>query len=319
VITPYRFPTRTPQYLFNAYFVFGFVYTMATNLAIANEDETTYYSTNEFQVTEFDRRMYLRNAPDATDKHIGTRIRNLQALSDLYAMNVLMSAADDLDLLSDPERNWIADYAVQLELVKRYMRYEVDRQLKITDWDTEAFEIYMVDLESFQVEESVSLRTLLIRTDDRPEDEALRLAHNLLVQAQQPGADFEQLVRTNTEDEVAATTGGLMEDIRRGQTVAPFERAAFALREKGDFSEPVVSEYGVHLIQLLERRASRRQGFEEVRQRIIDELKPKRAAQYRDAIQAEARERKPDGFAENTEALDALMLRTSDGKLGPDK
>jgi hypothetical protein len=319
VTTRYRFSARTTQFLSKSYFVLAFAYAMATAVVFANEDETTYYSTNEFRVTEFDRRMYLRNAPDSTDENVGSRIRNLQALSDLYAMNVLMSAADDLALLPEGERDWIANYAVQLEVLKRYVRYEVDRQLKMTDWETEAFEMYVANPESFQIEESVSLRTLLIRTDDRPEDEALRLAHNLLLQAQQPGANFEQLVRANTEDEVVSTTGGLMEDIQRGQTVVPFERAAFALREKGEFSEPVVSKYGVHLIQLLAYRPSRLQKFEDVKQRIIDELKPKRVAQYRDAIQAEARERKPDGFVENTEALDALMLRTSDGKLGPDK
>jgi len=49
------------------------------------------------------------------------------------------------------------------------------------------------------------------------------------------------------------------------------------------------------------------------------DLKPKRAAEYREGIHVEARERKPDGFIEHTDALDALMLRTSDGKLGPDK
>ena len=69
---------------------------VAPILANANSDETVYYSTSDFEVTEFDRRMYLRNAPDATEEHVGSRIRNLQALSDLYAMEVLMSDADGL-------------------------------------------------------------------------------------------------------------------------------------------------------------------------------------------------------------------------------
>ena len=80
-----------------------------------NGADSVYYSTDDFEITEFDRRMYLRNAPDATDEHVGSRIRNLQALSDLYAMEVLMSDADDLGLLSERERDWIARHAVQLE------------------------------------------------------------------------------------------------------------------------------------------------------------------------------------------------------------
>ena len=282
----------------------------------ANGADSVYYSTDDFEITEFDRQMYLRNAPDATDEHVGSRIRNLQALSDLYAMEVLMSDVDDLGLLSKTERDWIARHAVQLETLKRYMQFEVDRQLRLTDWDTEAMEAYQASPDSYQVQESVTVRTLLIRGDESSEDEALSLAYELLVQARLPGTNFEELVRMNTEDEAAIATGGLIENVRRGETVEPFQRAAFALREEGEFSEPVVSRFGVHLIQLLDHQLPRQKSFEEAKQGIIDELKPARAEQYRYGVQAEARERKPAGFIEHTEALDALMLRTSDGKLG---
>ena len=282
----------------------------------ANGSDAVYYSTDDFEITEFDRRMYLRNAPGAGDEQVGSRIRNLQALSDIYAMEVLMSDADGLDLLSKPERDWIARHAVQLETLKRYMQFEVDRQLGLTDWDAEAMEAYQASPNSYQVQETVSVRTLLIRREGRSEDEALSLAHELLVQARLPGANFEELVRMNTEDEAAIATGGLMENVARGATVEPFERAAFALGESGEFSGPVVSRFGVHLIQLLDYQLPRQKTFEEAKQGIIDELKLAREAQYRQGVQAEARERKPAGFIEHTEALDALMLRTSDGKLG---
>ena len=289
---------------------------LVVHASSANGADSVYYSTDDFEITEFDRRMYLRNAPDATDEHVGSRIRNLQALSDLYAMEVLMPEADDLGLLSKAEGDWIARHAVQLETLRRYMQFEVDRQLRLTDWDAEAMEAYQASPDSYQIRETVSVRTLLIRLNERSEDEALSLVHELLAQARLPGADFEELVRMNTEDEAAIATGGLIENVKRGETVEPFERAAFALREEGEFSEPVVSQFGVHLIQLLDHQLPRQKSFEEVKQGIIDDLTPVRAAQYRHAVQAEARERKPAGFVEHTEALDALMLRTSDGKLG---
>lgn len=301
-----------------ALFSVGTLCTVTVGLASASGDETVYYSTNKFEVTEFDRRMYLRAAPDATDQNIGSRIRNLGALSDLYAMEILMEDASGIALLSHEESDWIANYAVKLETLKRYMQYKVDLQMQGTDWDLEAKELYQAKPESYQIGESVSIRTLLIRVGERSEQDALRLAHQLLAQARQPGVEFEELVRSNTEDKVASVTGGLMENVGRGQTAEPFEIAAFALREVGEFSEPVVSQFGVHLIQLLDYQLPRKKAFEKVKQAIIDELKPVRAAQYREAIQMGARERKPAGFLEHTEALDSLMLRTSDGKLGPD-
>ena len=229
-----------------------------------------------------------------------------------------MLETHDLPLMSDAERDWIAHYAVQIEMLKRYVDFEVKRKLQGTDWDAEAYELYQAMPESYQLSESVSVRTLLIRHDERSVEEALRLASELLDKARQPGIDFEEMVRNHTDDEAAVAAGGLMENVKRGDTIEPFEVAAFALRQVGEFSEPVVSQYGVHLIQLLAHQSRRKKTFEEVKQDIIDELKPARAAEYRDGIQMEARERKPAGFIEHTESLDALMLRTSDGKLGPD-
>ena len=192
----------------------------------------------------------------------------------------------------------------------------VEDKLAATDWEAEAREQYIAFPEDYRMPESVSLRTLLIRTGDRSELEAMEIAVDLLDQATQPGSDFTKLVSEHTEDANAAVNGGLMSGVVRGQTVPPFEEAAFALRMPGELSEPVVSQFGVHLIQLVEYRPAEQLTYEQVAKRIIDELKPIRAAQYRRGLQMEARERKLEGFVEHTEALDELISRTSDGALG---
>ena len=203
-----------------------------------------------------------------------------------------------------------------MELIERYLRKMVEDKLAATDWEAEAREQYLASPEDYRVPESVSLRTLLIRTGDRSELEAMEIAVDLLDQARQPGSDFTKLVSEHTEDANAAANGGLMSGVVRGQTVPPFEEAAFALRMPGELSEPVVSQFGVHLIQLVEHSPAEQLTYEQVAKRIIDELKPIRAAQYRRGLQMEARERKLEGFVEHTEALDELMSRTSDGALG---
>jgi len=48
-----------------------------------------------------------------------------------------------------------------------------------------------------------------------------------------------------------------MENVERGQTVEPFEKRRLLCEWQGEFSDPVVSQFGVHLIQLLERHQSR--------------------------------------------------------------
>jgi len=277
-----------------------------------------YYSTDDFEVTDFDLKMYLRGSPPNEEGTVGSPARNLQAISDLYALRALRREveASDSSLLSEVERQWIAEYAITIEMVNRYIAREVESQLAETDWESEAQEKYWSNPKVYETPESVSVRTLLIRIGELSEDEAMTLAASLLDEAKAPGADFAEIVRLNSQDEVGKKKGGLMKDIQRGMTVKAFESAAFALRRPGQFSEPVVSQYGVHLIQLVEYKQPSIPAFEDVKEQIVEELKPIRAAEYRQAIQDEARFKKVPGYVEHTEALDELMSQTAGGSPG---
>jgi len=67
------------------------------------------------------------------------------------------------------------------------------------------------------------------------------------------GADFGALARRYSEDPGSAPQGGDLGFVRRGQFVKEFETAVFALGEK-QVSGIVETEFGFHIIQLLERR-----------------------------------------------------------------
>jgi parvulin-like peptidyl-prolyl isomerase len=69
----------------------------------------------------------------------------------------------------------------------------------------------------------------------------------------------------------SASAGGEVGWIARKDTVVDeaFARAAFALKV-GDVSEPVDTDYGVHLIRVLERKAGTPQPFAEVKDEVRD-------------------------------------------------
>jgi len=67
------------------------------------------------------------------------------------------------------------------------------------------------------------------------------------------GKNFEQLARENSED-ASAAQGGDLGWVSPGTFVPEFEEAINRL-QPGAMSDPVVSRFGVHLIQVLERRA----------------------------------------------------------------
>ena len=283
-------------------------------LAQGLPDSPVFYSTDEFQVTEYDLRMYLRNTPTTNGGAFGSRARVLQALSDLYALELLSRDATSKVTLSDQDRAWIAEYEIKMELATAYLRTAVDERIAATDWETEALEYYLGNREEFIEPESLTVRALLLKTECCDEDAALQLARELIADVKSD-SDFETIVRENTEDDVARDDGGLISNMRRGQMVMPFEEAEFALSELGEMTEPFPSQYGIHVIRLLERRPKKQLSFDSVRDQIIADLKPIRRSQYRSAMQQEARERQPSGFTEHTQALDQLLLQTSDGPL----
>lgn len=63
------------------------------------------------------------------------------------------------------------------------------------------------------------------------------------------GEDFAKLATTYSEDVGSAQNGGLYANVKRGTMVPEFEGAVYRLKP-GEMSEPIDSEYGIHLIKL---------------------------------------------------------------------
>ncbi|HZL34095.1 MAG TPA: peptidylprolyl isomerase [Tepidisphaeraceae bacterium] len=68
------------------------------------------------------------------------------------------------------------------------------------------------------------------------------------------GADFANLARANSDDKGSAAVGGSLgpAPMTRGQMVPAFEQSAFSLK-KNQISEPVKTQFGYHIIQVLNR------------------------------------------------------------------
>lgn len=86
-------------------------------------------------------------------------------------------------------------------------------------------------------------------------DEARALAEELR-QRIIDGEDFAALAAEYSDDLSNAQSGGDLDWFGRGMMVAPFEEAAFSL-PVGEVSEPVETQFGVHLIEVLERDDTR--------------------------------------------------------------
>jgi peptidyl-prolyl cis-trans isomerase SurA len=68
------------------------------------------------------------------------------------------------------------------------------------------------------------------------------------------GADFAELAKTTSDDKRSAVQGGEMAWFSSGRMVPEFADAAFAIKNIGEYSKPIETPYGYHIIKKLETR-----------------------------------------------------------------
>jgi peptidyl-prolyl cis-trans isomerase SurA len=97
-------------------------------------------------------------------------------------------------------------------------------------------------------------RHILVRPNALlPEEEAQALIAELRTQLED-GADFDELARQFSDDKSSAARGGDLGWAEPGNFVPAFEKVMNALRVD-EISEPFKSEFGWHIVQVLERRS----------------------------------------------------------------
>ena len=143
-------------------------------------------------------------------------------------------------------------------------------------------------------------------------DEATEQANDLVKQIKE-GAAFTDLAMQHSQDILSAEKGGDIGFVAPGDLASTeLEEALFTLNI-GETSEPVRSELGVQMIQLVEIKPAAQKPFEEVQEQIINERKGQ-LAQHRfieitDEL-ANLVAEQPDSLQEAAAALDLEIQQT---------
>ena len=129
----------------------------------------------------------------------------------------------------------------------------VKNNLEVSADEVHAF--YLENGQEFTQPEEIRARHILIKLESGASDEARENARALLSGIRNNivgGGDFAALAKQLSQGP-SATKGGDLGYFTRGQMVAPFEQAAFALAP-GEISEIVETQFGLHLIKLVDRK-----------------------------------------------------------------
>ncbi|HCS21924.1 MAG TPA: peptidylprolyl isomerase [Bacteroidetes bacterium] len=122
------------------------------------------------------------------------------------------------------------------------------------------------------------------------------------------GADWGKMVSSYSEDASSIQNGGELNWIRTNSPVAlPFREAAFSIANPGEYSKPVHTDFGWHIIKLIEKRplASMDELSERLRMQVNRE--PERVKMSQESLVA--RFKMENGFVENSKNRNSLIAR----------
>lgn len=141
-------------------------------------------------------------------------------------------------------------------------RTRLRSQIEVPDEELKAY--YDEHVGDFTREEQVRARHILLRVgSERDEAAAAALAEELKGRID-GGEDFATLAKEYSEDPSNAERGGDLGLFGRGAMVKEFEDAAFGA-EPGSVVGPVVTDFGVHLIDVMSKTEGGAQPFEQVK------------------------------------------------------
>lgn len=142
--------------------------------------------------------------------------------------------------------------------IKRILTPQVEA--KVTDETIQ--EYYDQNGEKYGDPAQVHARHILVETEEEAQATLAEL---------QNGGDFAQLAAERSQDPGSKDNGGDLGFFGRGQMVPAFEEAAFEL-QPGQLSGIVQSNFGFHIIEVLERKEGRIPPLAEVKDQIRNEL-----------------------------------------------
>lgn len=251
------------------------------------------------QITENDILADAKRIPDQTRKLVLSKPENIaQMASNLLVHRTLAAQAAKLKLDQDPEVAAAVRVSTDKVLSEARLK-EVNLSATLSEDALEAYakNIYNTQAKKFERPEQVRARHILVKSGQGGRAQAESILKSL-----QSGADFAELAKEKSADLGSAPKGGDLGFFGRGQMVAEFDHAVFAMKTPGELAGPIETDFGFHIIKLEERRPSELRPFSEVREAIrLDAIA---------TLNSQARSRVTDAIMKdvvlNKDAIDAF-------------
>ena len=158
-----------------------------------------------------------------------------------------------------------------------YIELDKNSLLNSVSVDEETLKsLYEDEVADFVSAEERNASHILIEINDDVTEEQAKTKIDEINALLSSGGDFEGLAKEYSDDMGSAKQGGSLGFSAKGAYLQEFEEALFALAE-GDVSAPVQTEYGFHLIKLIEIQTQPTPGFDEMKYSLEADAKIEKA------------------------------------------
>lgn len=188
--------------------------------------------------------------------------------------SLLLRAGERQKLLDDPKIQARIEDAVDDVLRKAYL----ERRLRELITDEKIQARYQEYLEKNPPSDQVRAREILVETEQEADE---------LLEELRRGADFDVLARSRSKSP-AREVGGDLGYFNRGELLKELDTVVFDMRVGATTSQPIRTQFGFHIMELMDRRTIMPQSLAEKRADIVNVLSREATQQILNELWAKA-------------------------------
>lgn len=226
--------------------------------------------------------------PDAYERSLARPGAALRVVENLYILGRVAEVAEREGLISPEEQNYLYEDVYRRTALERYLEQSIEVRSSDIDWEGLAQLEYVKQQSTLKSAEEVRAKHLLVAIDDVSFDAFVEKVAEVQDKLAQ-NHDFDELIRQYSDDPSAELNGGDLGFFTRQRMQPTFAEAAFSLLEAGDRVGPVMTVFGAHFIELVDRRAEQVLPFEKVKDRLVKEVRKTTRARLREELLSEFR------------------------------
>ncbi|RBP37430.1 peptidylprolyl isomerase [Garciella nitratireducens] len=204
------------------------------------------------EVTQKDLNFFLQNLDPQSASQFQSPEGQKRLLTELINQELFYLEAKDQNL--DEDQSFVQSLEQLKEnYLKQFAITKLLANVSITEDEIKKY--YKENQDQFITPKSVQAKHILVQKEED--------AQNILQEIKEGSICFEEAAKKYSTCPSKAR-GGDLGYFHKGQMVPEFEKAAFNM-EKEDISDPIKTQFGYHIIKLIDKKEQKTRDFEEVK------------------------------------------------------